>query len=367
MYNKLFTKILDSSIWLQSDQTVRVWITLLAAMDEDGFTPFATVANLANRAHVSLEATRAAVAYLEGPDECSGNPANDGRRIERVDGGWLVLNAAAHREMVTRSEIKRRQRERAQASRDRKRHSEPVTDALQIEPCHSCHSKTAMCHSKTGVCHRKTGTCHSKTAICHASVTESEAVAVSEAEAVATAERSVLARSSDHAETGGSPTGDRKYEEAFRTFWTVYPRKTAKAVAAKAYAALRPSADLQAVILAAVRQQAASHDWQKDGGRFVPHAATWLRGRRWEDVPVGMVPASTVSADPSASVESAEDREHRLLQERTQVYIAEQKRLEAETKAWRESPDYVPLRELFRRQREAQGLPPLAFLDEAKP
>jgi hypothetical protein len=80
-----------------------------------------------------------------------------------------------------------------------------------------------------------------------------------------------------------------------------------------------------------------------------------------------MVPASPASADLSAAVESAEDREHRLLQERTQVYIAEQKRLEAETKAWRESPDYVPLRELFRRQREAQGLPPLAFLDEAKP
>ena len=34
MYNKLFTKILDSSIWLAPDPVRLVWITLLAAMDE---------------------------------------------------------------------------------------------------------------------------------------------------------------------------------------------------------------------------------------------------------------------------------------------------------------------------------------------
>ena len=26
-----------------------------------------------------------------------------------------------------------------------------------------------------------------------------------------------------------------------------------------------------------------SHDWTKDGGQFIPHAATWLNGKRWED------------------------------------------------------------------------------------
>ena len=43
MYNKLFTKILDSSIWLESDGTRIVWMTLLAAMDQDGFAQFASV------------------------------------------------------------------------------------------------------------------------------------------------------------------------------------------------------------------------------------------------------------------------------------------------------------------------------------
>ena len=26
-----------------------------------------------------------------------------------------------------------------------------------------------------------------------------------------------------------------------------------------------------------------STDWTKDGGQFIPHASTWLNGKRWED------------------------------------------------------------------------------------
>ena len=345
MYTKLFGKILTSSVWTYDHATRIVWITLLAAMDEDGFAHYATIKSLAAVAQVSMDEATAAVAILERPDPDSSNTAHEGRRIEKAPGGWLVLNAAHYRQLQRRTDSRAAHAERMRRYRARKAEE-------QAEPAESDASVMPVTLPRDG--RVMVVTAH----------TDADVDTDTEAN---TAERSVLARSSDHAETGGSPTGDRKYEEAFRTFWAVYPRKTAKATAAKAYAALRPSADLQAVILAAVRQQAASHDWQKDGGRFVPHAATWLRGRRWEDVPVGMVPASTANAGPSAPVESAEDREHRLLQERPQVYIAEQKRLEAETKAWRESPDYVPLRELFRRQREAQGLPPLAFLEQAKP
>ena len=346
MYTKLFGKILTSSVWTYDHATRIVWITLLAAMDEDGFAHYATVKSLAAVAQVSMDEATAALQILEQPDPDSSNTAHDGRRIEKVPGGWLVLNAAHYRQMQRRTDSRAAHAERMRRYRARK--AEEQAGAGKSDAC------------VMPVTLQRDGSVMVVTA--H---TDTEADTDTEAEA--SAEISVLARSSDHAETGGSPTGDRKHEQAFQAFWTVYPRKTAKATAAKAYAALRPSQALQATILAAVRQQAASHDWQKDGGRFVPHAATWLRGRRWEDVPVGAVAVQTPGADPSAPVESAEDREHRLLQERTQVYIAEQKRLDAETKAWRESPDYVPLRELFRRQREAQGLPPLAFLEDAKP
>ena len=123
MYNKLFTKILDSSIWLESLPTRIVWLTLIATMDETGFCQFAAVGNLASRARVTLEQARKAIDCLEGPDAESGDPANDGRRIERVPGGWMVLNAEKHREMVTRAVVQEQTRLRVKRFRERLKRS----------------------------------------------------------------------------------------------------------------------------------------------------------------------------------------------------------------------------------------------------
>ena len=77
----------------------------------------------------------------------------------------------------------------------------------------------------------------------------------------------------------------------FDAFWSAYPRHTARATAEKAFEKLAPSADLLDEIVAAVRAQACWPAWQRDGGAYIPHAATWLNGRRWEDEkpPVSMV------------------------------------------------------------------------------
>ena len=112
MYNKLFTKILDSSIWLESDHTRIVWLTLIAAMDETGFAQFASVANLAHRAIVPVSAAEESVKRLEGPDANSSDTDHEGRRIERVPGGWMVLNAHKYRELVTRAVSQERTRAR---------------------------------------------------------------------------------------------------------------------------------------------------------------------------------------------------------------------------------------------------------------
>lgn len=121
MYNKLFGKIVDSSIWLETTPTRIVWLTFIAVMDEVGFVQFAAVGNVANRARVTLEEAQDAIACLEAPDAESGDPANEGRRIERVPGGWMVLNAEKHREMVTRAIIKDQTRERVRRHREKKR------------------------------------------------------------------------------------------------------------------------------------------------------------------------------------------------------------------------------------------------------
>jgi hypothetical protein len=129
MYNKIFTKILDSSIWMEPLATRIVWLTFIAAMDETGFVEFASPANVAHRAIVPLADTLAALATLEGPDTNSSDPDNEGRRVEKVPGGWVVLNADKYRALVTRAVRLERTKDRVRAHRARKAASgnAPVT------------------------------------------------------------------------------------------------------------------------------------------------------------------------------------------------------------------------------------------------
>jgi hypothetical protein len=121
MYNKIFTKILDSSVWLESTPTRIVWITLLAAMDEVGFCPFAAVGNVASRARVTDEEARDAIATLESPDTAAPHQEHEGRRIERVPGGWIVINAKKYRDIVTRAQAQETTRQRVSRFREKKR------------------------------------------------------------------------------------------------------------------------------------------------------------------------------------------------------------------------------------------------------
>jgi len=95
-YTPLFKDILLSSVWAESSDTRIVWIAMMALAGPDGYVP-GTVTGIANAARVGVEATRAALAVLEAPDPESRTPDHDGRRIERVERGWVLLNYVAHR------------------------------------------------------------------------------------------------------------------------------------------------------------------------------------------------------------------------------------------------------------------------------
>lgn len=69
----------------------------------------------------------------------------------------------------------------------------------------------------------------------------------------------------------------------FDMFWTSYPRKDGKANAIKAFQKIAPDDNLLAKILGSLEAFCSSDQWRRDGGQFVPHAATWLNQRRWED------------------------------------------------------------------------------------
>ena len=79
-----------------------------------------------------------------------------------------------------------------------------------------------------------------------------------------------------------SPDGQARFD----SFWQVYPRKDAKSKAKEAWAKLEGwgvDDDLMVHILAAGAAQKRTEQWQREGGRFVPMAATWINQRRWED------------------------------------------------------------------------------------
>jgi hypothetical protein len=132
VYNKLFSKIVTSSVWLSPTDHRIVWVTLLALMDQDGFVPISTVANLAHTARVSEEATQAAVTSFEGPDAHDPEQEYQGRRIEKVPGGWMVLNAKKYAAMSTGEKARELTRIRVQEHRQRKRGNVTVTPVTPV-------------------------------------------------------------------------------------------------------------------------------------------------------------------------------------------------------------------------------------------
>jgi hypothetical protein len=124
--------MLDSTVWQQPADCRCVWITLLAEMDEDGFARFGNVKALAHRARVSEEACQEAVMYFESPEPDSSHDDDDGRRIERVPGGWMILNRKKYADIVRRVDAKEATRLRVQRHRDRKRKEAGVTPSNAV-------------------------------------------------------------------------------------------------------------------------------------------------------------------------------------------------------------------------------------------
>lgn len=69
----------------------------------------------------------------------------------------------------------------------------------------------------------------------------------------------------------------------FDRFWNAYPRHVNKQGAIKAFNKANIDSEMLETILAAIERQKASDQWTKDNGQFIPHPATWLNQRRWED------------------------------------------------------------------------------------
>ncbi|MEZ0388764.1 MAG: hypothetical protein ACAI34_16950, partial [Verrucomicrobium sp.] len=82
-------------------------------------------------------------------------------------------------------------------------------------------------------------------------------------------------------------SAEEEWPAGFDEFWRGYPRKDARARALKAWQGVKAKCRPRLVdLMTALAHQAASDRWRENEGRFIPHAATWIHGRRWEDAGV---------------------------------------------------------------------------------
>lgn len=70
---------------------------------------------------------------------------------------------------------------------------------------------------------------------------------------------------------------------SFASFYKKYPKKKGKEKAKQKWISLAPNDKLVVEIMDALEKVKKSEDWQKDGGQFIPHPATWIYQKRWED------------------------------------------------------------------------------------
>ena len=69
----------------------------------------------------------------------------------------------------------------------------------------------------------------------------------------------------------------------FGIFWMNYPRKIGKGAAEKVWFKIKGDDELFDKIVRAVNEQKNGQSWTRDNGIYIPHPATWLNQRRWED------------------------------------------------------------------------------------
>lgn len=88
------------------------------------------------------------------------------------------------------------------------------------------------------------------------------------------------------ASKGGSKTSSKveaaSNSNSFIHFFSSYPRRVGRADAANAWLRVEGDKHIE-LILTALEWQKKLHDWTKDGGKYIPYPATYLRQMRWLD------------------------------------------------------------------------------------
>jgi len=237
MYAKLMGRITESSLMEEPVMVRYVFMMMLAIADPRGYVIGTHVA-IARRMNVSVAEFEDALRELMEPDPDSNSKEHDGRRVIPSDGerGYFLVNYVKYRD--TRDEEQRREYMREYMRK--RRESESVNSVNTGKPALA-----------------------------------KEEVEVKEEAELNLAQEPVKPSAPKPADAGVE----------FAEFWKAYPRKKSKGDAMKAFKAAKCSA-LMDRIIPALAAAKASHDWTKEGGKYIPYPASWIRDMGWEDQPI---------------------------------------------------------------------------------
>lgn len=266
-FTKLDSGIINSSIWEEHSDVLKVFIAFWTKSNSDGIVN-ATEGSIFRSANLLDENKNPRdkqyfdkiLLILLSPDHSSKTKNNDGKRILRIDeSSWLIVNYKKYRE-YTYSDNPESVRKRAYRKRDM--------------------SQSVLGHSAS------------------ASASELELIKGNEDPKHDTVSKCEGVQGEDN--------------NLFETFWKSYPRKQGKGACIKIWAKLKEPDDTLKKILAALTWQRTSDQWTKDGGQFIPMPATYLNQARWLD--------DAVIAQPTKAEEYEMIRERiRLKKERGEL------------------------------------------------
>jgi hypothetical protein len=114
-YVPVFSKIVDSSLWCEPDLVIKVFLTMLVKKDKDNIVR-ANAFNISLWSRKTEKEVLEAIEVLSNPDTRRIEPQpHEGRRIQKVEEGWLILNGQSYQDAF-RAEAIRAKNARSQAS-----------------------------------------------------------------------------------------------------------------------------------------------------------------------------------------------------------------------------------------------------------
>jgi hypothetical protein len=234
-YTKLFSSIVTSTIWGESNETRLTWITMLALADREGVVA-GSIPGLAHLTHISIDKCEEAIGILLSPDRYSRSSEFEGRRIEKIEGGWRLLNHGKYRRLLSAEERRQYLAAKQREYRNRSRTSTMSTNVSDTD--------TVLTYTE----------------------------ADTEEDTKEREEKPSLEKNPPLNPLGSSE---------FQCFWEAYPRHEARKEALRVWVKKSLDGKLGEVL-------AGLETWKKRREpHYMPYAQGWLNKDSWKETPLG--------------------------------------------------------------------------------